>query len=110
MTVKTEDTYGRQIPGNSVDTPVKYVVTVTDLNTEYPQLLPAGTKGFRIHLRDFATFRLAYVTGLVATPTGAYETIPAGCEKYEDNLDLAAVTLYIASPASTKVAEVEAWS
>jgi len=91
-------------------TPTKYAVTLTSANTEYSQALPADTKKFRIHLRDYATFRLAYETGKVATPTDPYETIPAGSEKYEDGLNLAALTLYLASPVAAKTAEVEAWS
>jgi len=91
-------------------TPVIYNVTITTLDTEYSQALPANTKKFRIHLQDFATFRLAYVTGKVATPSAPYETIPANSEKYEDGLSLAALTLYFASPVSTKIAEIEVWS
>jgi len=90
-------------------TPTKYAVALTSADTEYSQALPANTKKFRVHLRDFATFRLAYETGKVATPTGAYETIPAGSEKYEDEVILASLTLYLASPVATKTAEIEAW-
>lgn len=91
-------------------TATKYAVALTLADTEYSQALPADTKKFRIHLRDYATFRLAYVTGLVATSVDPFETIPAGSEKYEDGLNLAALTVYFASPAATKVAEIEAWS
>ena len=88
----------------------KYAVSLTSANTEYSQALPANTKKFRIHLRDFSEFRLAYVTGKVATPTDPYETIPAGSEKYEDGLNIASLTLYFASSIAEKTAEVEAWS
>lgn len=89
--------------------PAKFYVTLTSANTEYFLRLPAGTKRLRIHLRDYATFRLAYETGHVATPTDPYETIPAGSEKYEDNLNLSALAIYLASPVATKTAEVEVW-
>ena len=102
----TEDTLAKLMP----TTPAKYAVALTSANTEYPQALPANTKKFRIHLRDYATFRLAYETGKVATSTDPYETIPAGSEKYEDGLNLATLTVYLASPAASKTAEIEAWS
>jgi len=102
----TEDSLAKLMP----TTPAKYAVALTSADTEYSQALPANTKKFRIHLRDYATFRLAYVTGKVATPTDPYEAIPAGSEKYEDGLNLAALTIYLASPVASKTAEVEAWS
>ena len=102
----TEDSLAKLMP----TTPMKYVVALTSADTEYSQALPASTKKFRIHLRDYATFRLAYVTGRVATSTDPYETIPAGSEKYEDGLNLASLTVYLASPAASKTAEIEAWS
>ena len=102
----TEDTLAKLLP----TMPTKYALALTAANTEYSQALPANTKKFRIHLRDFSEFRLAYITGKVATPTDPYETIPAGSEKYEDELNLATLTVYLASPAASKTAEIEAWS
>jgi len=91
-------------------TPVLYNVTVTTANTEYSQILPANTKKFSIHLRDYTAFRLAYVTGKVATPVAPYLTIPVGSEKAEELIQPASLTLYFAAPAGTKVAEIECWS
>ena len=102
----TEATLAKLMP----TTATKYAVALTLANTEYSQALPANTKKFRIHLRDYAEFRFAYGTGKVATPTDPYETIPAGSEKYEDGLNLAALTVYLASPVADKTAEIEAWS
>ena len=102
----TEDSLAKLI----ATTPTKYAVALTSADTEYSQALPANTKKFRIHLRDYATFRLAYVTGKVAASTDPFETIPAGSEKYEDGLNLSALTVYLASPAAGKTAEIEAWS
>ena len=99
----TEDTVAKLIP----TTPIKYVLALTLADTEYSQALLANTKKFRIHLRDFTAFRLAYETGKVATPIDPYETIPAGSEKYEDNLNIANLTLYFASAAAGKTAEIE---
>ena len=102
----TEDSLAKLMP----TTATKYALALTAADTEYSQALPANTKKFSIHLRDYATFRLAYETGKVATPTDPYETIPAGSEKYEDGLNLSALTVYLASPAASKIAEIEAWS
>lgn len=92
------------------NTPTKYAVAMTLADTEYSQALPANTKKFRIHMRNFSAFRLAYEAGKVATPTDPYETVPAGAEKYENNLNMAALTLYFASSNAAMTAEVEAWS
>ena len=102
----TEDSLAKLMP----TTATKYAVALTLVDTEYSQALPANTKKFRVHLRDYATFRLAYETGKVATPTDPYEIIPAGSEKYEDGLNLSALTIYLASPVAGKTAEIEAWS
>lgn len=91
-------------------TVTKYAVTMTSANTEYSQALPANPKRFRIHLRDWSAFRLAYVTGKVAAPTDPYESVLANGEKYEDNLGVSSLTLYFASGTAGKTAEVEAWS
>ena len=90
-------------------TTTKYAVAMTSADTEYSQAL-TNVKKFRIHTRDYSAFRLAYVTGKVATPTDPYETIPAGGEKYEDNLNIASLTLYFASAVAGKTAEIEVWS
>jgi hypothetical protein len=95
---------------NKATTPVIYNVAMANADEEYSQALPANTKRFSIHLRDMTEFRFAYETGKVATPTEPYETIPAGSEKYEEQIEPASLTLYFASPAATKVAEIEAWS
>jgi hypothetical protein len=101
----TEATLAKLMP----TTPTKYAVALTLADTEYSQALPANTKKFRVHLRDYATFRLAYETGKVAGSVDPYETIPAGSEKYEDQINIASLTLYFASPVAGKTAEIEAW-
>jgi len=102
---------GDQInPASNATTPVIYNVPMADADTEYSQALPAKTKRFSIHLRDYTEFRFAYVADKVATPTEPYETIPIGHEKHEEMIEPPSLTLYFASPAATKVAEIEAWS
>jgi hypothetical protein len=90
-------------------TPTIYNVTLTSANTEYSQVLPANTKRFSVHLRDYATFRVAYVTGKVAAPTAPYLTIAANGELYNEGLDVSSKTLYLASPSAGKTAEIEVW-
>jgi len=95
---------------NKATTQVIYNVAMADADAEYSQALPANTKRFSIHLRDYSEFRFAYETGKVAAPTEPYETIPVGHEKHEEEIEPSSLTLYFASPAATKVAEIEAWS
>lgn len=92
------------------DTPTLYNVTITNADTEYSQALPANTKRFAVHLRDYTAFRAAFVTGKVAGPAAPFLTVVAGAELYEDKLDVTGLTLYIAAPAGTKVAEIEVWT
>jgi len=101
----TETTLAKLMP----TTVIKYAVAMTSADTQYSQAL-TDVKKFRIHTRDFTEFRLAFVTGKVATPTDPYETVPAGSEKYEDNLNIANLTLYFASGVAGKTAEIEVWS
>lgn len=87
-----------------------YNVTMTSADTEYSQALPANTKRFSLQcLTDFDV-RFAFITGKVATPTAPYALVRAGMNYYEQQLNLASATLYLASPGAGKVAEIIAWS
>ena len=55
----TEDTLAKLV----ATTPTKYALALTLADTEYSQALPANTKKFRIHLRDFATFQAGLCYG-----------------------------------------------
>ena len=90
-------------------TPVIYNVTMTLADTEYSQALPANTKKFLIHTRDGTTFRIAFVTGKVATPTEPYFTIAANDAYYEDGIK-ATPTLYFGCASAGKIVEIIAWS
>jgi len=90
-------------------TPTLYNVTMTDADHEYEQLLPVATKIVKAVLADGATFRLAWVTGKVATPTAPYWTQPANIPYEREGLYLEGKTLYFASPAATKVMQIEAF-
>lgn len=91
-------------------TPAIYNMTMTNANTEYSQALPANTRKFTIHTRDETAFRLAFVTGKVATPTAPYLTIPANKVYYEDFVNLTSKTLYFASGSAGKIIEIVAWT
>jgi len=106
-----EDVAGNQVnPASMAGTPAIYNVTMTNANTEYNQALPANCKKFLIHTRDGTSFRLAFVTGKVATPTEPYFTIPASVPYWEDLIQPGSATLYFACAVAGKVVEIIAWS
>lgn len=91
-------------------TPHIYNVTLTLANTEYSQVLPAGTKKFTIHERGGNTFRLSFETGRVAAPTEPYVTVEEDQPYWEDHLYLTGVTVYLADPTGGRVIEIIAWT
>jgi len=82
---------------------------MTDADTEYSKELPKGCLTFLIHTRDESSFRLAFETGKVATPTEPYFTVPANSGYSEFEVD-GGITLYFASGSSGKIIEIIAWS
>ena len=100
---------GLQVP----TTPVIYNVSLVTKDTEYSQALPANTKKISISIMGGAaadTYRLAFVTGKVATPVAPYLQLTQDKEFYEPDIKLAAATLYIASSADAKVAQIICWA
>ena len=92
-------------------TPTVYNVTLTTLNTEYSQAMPANCRRIEFQCRTENTMRFAFVTGKVATPTAPYMTLKAG-DYYDSGIINQAAspsTLYLASPTSGVVAEVLCW-
>ena len=85
-----------------------YNVTLTTLNTEYPQILQAGVKSLKIQAQTAVAVRFAFVKGLVATPISPYYTVKSGTVFELDGLNLSdsATTIYLASGTSGTVAEV----
>ncbi|MBU1449201.1 hypothetical protein KKF45_05145 [Patescibacteria group bacterium] len=90
--------------------PAIYNVTMTLADTEYSQALPSACKKFLIQVRDGTAFRLAFVTGKVATLTEPYLTIAANCIYNEDLIGPIALTLYFGCDVASKVVEIVAWS
>ena len=102
------------IKANTIElatTPVLYNVTMTNINTEYSQALPANTKMFEFGCRETGfDVRYAFETGKVAASTQPYKTLPAGVIKTVDRLNLSSVTIYIACSTAGKIMEIEAWT
>ena len=95
-----------------VSAPTDYNVTMTNADTEYSQLLPAGCKRFSMTVRDgVATdnFRTAFVTGKVATPTAPFEKLPCTIGIVEQDVNFAAQTVYFACSAAGKIMQIRAW-
>jgi hypothetical protein len=89
--------------------PVIYNVTMTNANTEYSQAL-TNCKKFIILMRENdTTFRIAFVTGKVATPTAPYFTVPEGSSYDEDNINFTG-TIYFACSLAGKIIQIITWS
>lgn len=91
-------------------TPTIYNVTMTASGTEYSQTLKDNTKKFLLHTRDGNAFRIAFVTGKVATPTAPYFTIATDEDYYEDHIQTAELTLYFGCATSGKIIEIIEWT
>ncbi|MFA5408643.1 MAG: hypothetical protein WC343_07740 [Bacilli bacterium] len=89
----------------------EYAVTLTAVDTEYSQALPANTKGIEFVSRGGYPVRYAFTTGKVAMPTGVYFTLKSNCA-YESpaTLNLSSKTIYFASDNAGDVVELIAWS
>ena len=100
-------------PGARPSKPKIHNITMTDADTEYNQELRLKCLTFLIHTRDESSFRLAFESGKVATPTEPYFTIPAnsGYSEFEVmNQEQDLLTLYFASDSTGKVIEIIEWT
>jgi len=91
----------------TAQTPTVYNKTLTVVDTEYSQALPAGTKEIRFRCRTAFDVRFAWVTGKVAAPTTPYLTLPSGRDYSSDNNKLTGLTLYLASSEAGIIVEIE---
>lgn len=92
-------------------TPHIFNVPMTLANTEYNQLLPSGTKKISASIQtNDAAFRLAYRTGLVATPTAPFLTIPTAGEYTEKTIYLSVQSLFFACSGPGKIMQIMAWT
>lgn len=92
-------------------TPTVYNVTLTNANTEYSQVLPAGCRMFEFQARVDIDIRFAFVTGKVATPVAPYMTLKAADYYWSPDLNQGAApsTLYLASTIAGAVVQIIAW-
>lgn len=95
---------------SEVLTPTLLQVTLTNANTEYSVVIPDGCKHFTVSCSTSAIFRLAFVTGKVATPTAPVFFVPAGIV-YDSpqKMSFAGGTLYLAGGAGL-IISVIAWT
>lgn len=103
---------GAATAANQVATTInEYNVTLTVVDTEYSQALPANCKGIEFVSRGGYPVRYAFTTGKVAGLTSPYFTLKSNCS-YENpaTLNLSSKTIYFASDNAGDVVELIAWS
>jgi hypothetical protein len=86
-------------------------IQIAQADHEYSVAIPNGCKAFSFSIQDGLStknFRVAYVSGKVATPTRPYLKYPANGEYYEPHPNLYNATLYFASNA-TGYAQLLTW-
>ena len=81
--------------------------TLVTADTEYSVDVTGGLK-VMIQTRENVEVRMAYVSGRVATPTGAYWTIKANQIIWDDNVAFNG-TLYFATDDAGSIVEVIVW-
>ena len=87
-----------------------YAVVLTNPDEEYSQELPANTKAIEFRSRNGAVVRHSFTQGLVAGPTGAYQTLKANTEYEKEHLNLNKHTIYFASGAGGDTVELRVWA
>lgn len=94
----------------SAMSPVNYRVSIATGSYEFSQALPAGTKKVVIQNSTTQDTYIAWATGKVATPTGAYFTVKSGTVLTLDDLYFSsATTLYFGSTPSGCYVEIQAF-
>lgn len=97
--------------------PTIYTVALTTADTEYSQVLPEGTKKFRIHAMASnknkphkAVLRYSYTSFGNNNWAGQdYNPIPGGNYDEESELNLSGKTLYFSSPTGGGVVIIKVW-
>jgi hypothetical protein len=90
--------------------PTLYNVILTLARTEYSQALPANTKAYSFQSLGGKQLWYAFATGKVATPTAPYYIVAGGAEESENNLNLAAITLYFATADAGDTILLKVWT
>jgi hypothetical protein len=91
--------------------PFTYNVHLDVANQEYAQALPNGTKRFTLHTRqEKKDIRFAFATGKVGAPTEPYNSLLSSAPYTETGLNLIGKSIYLASPTTFVVVEIQAWT
>jgi hypothetical protein len=95
-----------------VAVPTIYNVTLTNANTEYSQVLPAGTTNFDIQARTDVAVRFAFTAGKVAGSVAPYATMKAGAPYTSVFVTQAAgvPVIYLASGTPGTIIEIVAYT
>jgi len=97
-------------PVTPATTITEYSVTLTNVDTEYSQAIPDGTKKIFYMSTSGQPFRAAYATGKVATPTQPYEAVGAGVTCSDDGVSLTSKTIYFATDVAGDVIFLRCWT
>lgn len=91
-------------------TPTTATITISGADTQASYELPANTVSFSLKSRNGSAFRLAFVTGKVATPTDPYSTIDVSSAytSPEGSIIKPSTTIYVAAEAADTI-EVVSW-
>jgi len=95
----------------STAVPTLYNVSLAATGTEYSQAF-TNAKKIVVSIQGGAAtdnFRLAYVTGKVATPTAPYLQYSESTVYLMDNINIASGTLYLATTKAGVTAQIEIW-
>ena len=98
-------------PDIALAVPTIYNVTMTAANTEYSQLI-TNAKRLRISTQDgdsAYSYRLAFVTGKVASPTAPYISHKGDVIYNIDKLNIASLTVYCGCTTTGKILQIEVW-
>ena len=94
--------------------PVNSIKTLTGADTEYAIFLGIADRAFSLKSRSGLAFRLAFITGKVATPTDPYILVPENTVYTTpvriNSSSAPGVIIYLASSNAGEIIEVIIWS
>ena len=108
--LKDAVTHLATIAGAQATTITDYNITLTLVDTEYSQALPANTKKIEFWSRGKYAFRHSFTTGKVAGPTAPYTTAFANSCYEAPGINLTSKTIYFATDAAGDIIEMRVWS
>jgi hypothetical protein len=76
-------------------------------NTEYGFTFPVNTRRYTLVNRTNGMIKYSFIPG----DSGIiYRTIPPGTASIQTNLSKPSITIYLQSPSSNQILEIESWS